>query len=77
MFPKTNIADSIPQCPPVEISANMAAGLRECKWPGRNQILHSGHITYYFDGAHTENSMEACVRWFNTAYLNQVNNQQR
>ncbi|XP_055955462.1 folylpolyglutamate synthase, mitochondrial-like isoform X2 [Patella vulgata] len=40
-------------------------GLSECKWYGRNQIVHKPGITYYLDGAHTKDSMQQCVSWFN------------
>uniref|UniRef100_A0A8C2Q2L6 Folylpolyglutamate synthase n=1 Tax=Cyprinus carpio TaxID=7962 RepID=A0A8C2Q2L6_CYPCA len=40
-------------------------GLAETEWPGRNQTLKHGPVTYFLDGAHTTRSMLACVRWFN------------
>uniref|UniRef100_A0A9R1SJ92 Folylpolyglutamate synthase n=2 Tax=Cyprinus carpio TaxID=7962 RepID=A0A9R1SJ92_CYPCA len=40
-------------------------GLAETEWPGRNQTLKHGPVTYFLDGAHTTRSMQACVRWFN------------
>lgn len=33
-------------------------------WAGRVQILKRRHITYYLDGAHTEDSMKLCCDWF-------------
>ncbi|KAJ0057510.1 hypothetical protein NL108_009251, partial [Boleophthalmus pectinirostris] len=39
-------------------------GLAETEWPGRNQTLKHGQITYFLDGAHTMRSMLACVQWF-------------
>lgn len=40
------------------------AGLRLCKWAGRNQVVQQGNVTYYLDGAHTPQSMEASAQWF-------------
>ncbi|XP_064153587.1 folylpolyglutamate synthase, mitochondrial-like [Anguilla rostrata] len=39
-------------------------GLEDTEWLGRSQILRHGPITYFLDGAHTTDSMLACVRWF-------------
>uniref|UniRef100_A0A3B3ZQP5 tetrahydrofolate synthase n=1 Tax=Periophthalmus magnuspinnatus TaxID=409849 RepID=A0A3B3ZQP5_9GOBI len=38
--------------------------LLDTEWPGRNQTLKHGQITYFLDGAHTMRSMLACVQWF-------------
>ncbi len=40
-------------------------GLKECKWPGRNQIIQSKNplITYYIDGAHTIESVQQFIAW--------------
>ncbi|XP_051537101.1 folylpolyglutamate synthase, mitochondrial-like isoform X2 [Myxocyprinus asiaticus] len=46
-------------------SPAMIKGLAETEWPGRNQTLKRGPVTYFLDGAHTTRSMQACVRWFN------------
>lgn len=40
-------------------------GLRQASWPGRSQVVQeSEDITYYLDGAHTAESMDACAQWF-------------
>uniref|UniRef100_A0A1B6DJU4 Folylpolyglutamate synthase n=1 Tax=Clastoptera arizonana TaxID=38151 RepID=A0A1B6DJU4_9HEMI len=43
-------------------------GLKECKWPGRNQIIERISSkyphTYFLDGAHTVESIQQCVEWF-------------
>uniref|UniRef100_A0A8C3G1U0 Folylpolyglutamate synthase n=1 Tax=Cyclopterus lumpus TaxID=8103 RepID=A0A8C3G1U0_CYCLU len=39
-------------------------GLADTEWPGRNQTLKHGAVTYFLDGAHTMRSMQACVHWF-------------
>lgn len=44
---------------------DVLTGLAETEWPGRNQTLKHGPVTYFLDGAHTTRSMQACVRWFN------------
>ncbi|CAM9150688.1 unnamed protein product, partial [Hapterophycus canaliculatus] len=48
-------------------SAEVHAGLSECVWPGRCQVYRSPQFpstTVYLDGAHTEQSMRACLEWF-------------
>ncbi|TDH01751.1 hypothetical protein EPR50_G00165900 [Perca flavescens] len=42
----------------------MIKGLADTEWPGRNQTLKHGAVTYFLDGAHTMRSMQACVEWF-------------
>ncbi|KAA8584686.1 hypothetical protein FQN60_008471 [Etheostoma spectabile] len=42
----------------------MIKGLADTEWPGRNQTLKHGAVTYFLDGAHTMRSMQACVDWF-------------
>ncbi|XP_023253653.1 folylpolyglutamate synthase, mitochondrial [Seriola lalandi dorsalis] len=42
----------------------MVKGLADTEWPGRNQTLRHGAVTYFLDGAHTMRSMQACVQWF-------------
>ncbi|GFO11227.1 folylpolyglutamate synthase [Plakobranchus ocellatus] len=39
-------------------------GLKSCYWPGRSEIIRHGSVTYYLDGAHTEESIEQCAGWF-------------
>ncbi|KFU84293.1 hypothetical protein M959_12039, partial [Chaetura pelagica] len=46
-------------------------GLRDTEWLGRTQVLPRGPVTWYLDGAHTTSSIQACVRWFRQAALNQ------
>ncbi|XP_069025083.1 folylpolyglutamate synthase, mitochondrial-like [Embiotoca jacksoni] len=47
-----------------KLSPVMVKGLADTKWPGRNQTLRHGAVTYFLDGAHTMRSMQACVHWF-------------
>ena len=47
-------------------------GLEKTTWPGREQIVrdeHSKNLTFYLDGAHTEESMRTCAEWF-SAHVN-------
>lgn len=39
-------------------------GLKECKWPGRYQVVNTDYATFYLDGAHTKESIEICAKWF-------------
>ncbi|XP_040899285.1 folylpolyglutamate synthase, mitochondrial-like [Toxotes jaculatrix] len=50
-------------------STAMLKGLQETEWLGRNQKLKCGSVTYYLDGAHTTESMQACVCWFRQEML--------
>ncbi|OAD61816.1 Folylpolyglutamate synthase, mitochondrial, partial [Eufriesea mexicana] len=43
----------------------IAIGLSSCKWPGRMQILNSSVGDFFLDGAHTIESIECCISWFN------------
>uniref|UniRef100_A0A8C4F9D5 Folylpolyglutamate synthase n=1 Tax=Dicentrarchus labrax TaxID=13489 RepID=A0A8C4F9D5_DICLA len=46
------------------LSGRLVSGLADTEWPGRNQTLKHGAVTYFLDGAHTMRSMQACVHWF-------------
>ncbi|XP_065917696.1 folylpolyglutamate synthase, mitochondrial-like isoform X2 [Dysidea avara] len=52
----------------ISLFTNMPAafknGVERCKWPGRQQVIHRDHVTYYLDGAHTSKSAAACSDWF-------------
>jgi folylpolyglutamate synthase len=41
-------------------------------WPGRNQILKKGNLTYYLDGAHTRKSIEVGLTFINLISPNLV-----
>ncbi|XP_033184820.1 folylpolyglutamate synthase 1 isoform X1 [Bombus vancouverensis nearcticus] len=43
----------------------IAIALTSCKWPGRMQILRSSIGDFFLDGAHTIDSIECCISWFN------------
>ncbi|XP_034233655.1 folylpolyglutamate synthase, mitochondrial-like isoform X2 [Thrips palmi] len=57
---------TLKEAPSFSISEETATGLLACRWPGRNHILESdcGRIRYFLDGAHTVESMSACVEWY-------------
>ncbi|KAL2719810.1 hypothetical protein V1477_021304 [Vespula maculifrons] len=48
----------------------IATALSMCIWPGRQQILRGTLFDFYLDGAHTLESMDCCISWFN----NQIEN---
>lgn len=53
------------------VPPTLLPGLRDTEWLGRTQVLPHGPVTWYLDGAHTTSSIQACVRWFRQAALNQ------
>ncbi|XP_044029689.1 folylpolyglutamate synthase, mitochondrial isoform X2 [Siniperca chuatsi] len=64
-FPSTSVENtSVRQATSFKPSPIMVKGLADTEWPGRNQTLKHGAVTYFLDGAHTMRSMQACVHWF-------------
>ncbi|NXJ88430.1 FOLC protein, partial [Corythaixoides concolor] len=61
----------VPLAPAFRPTDAMIQGLRDTEWLGRTQVLPHGPVTWYLDGAHTTSSVQACVRWFHQAALNQ------
>ncbi|KAJ5088537.1 hypothetical protein N7456_012153 [Penicillium angulare] len=43
---------------------DVKAGVNNCRWPGRFDIVNSKGSTWYLDGAHNETSMEVVARWY-------------
>lgn len=41
-------------------------GLEATRWSGRAEVIHdqTGRLSFYLDGAHSPESMEACAHWF-------------
>ncbi|CAH0722158.1 unnamed protein product, partial [Brenthis ino] len=39
-------------------------GLKKCKWPGRYQVIKLDYAEFFLDGAHTQESMDVCAKWF-------------
>lgn len=44
--------------------------LTTCKWPGRTQIIKGEDMNFFIDGAHTVESIECCVSWFQESTRN-------
>lgn len=42
-------------------------GLETASWPGRSQTFKQGDTTWFFDGAHTAESIDCCVDWFKSS----------
>ncbi|XP_053205090.1 folylpolyglutamate synthase, mitochondrial-like isoform X2 [Panonychus citri] len=40
-------------------------GLEDTTWPGRCQLVTRGSIKYFLDGAHTVESLDNCLEWYN------------
>ncbi|RDD38678.1 Folylpolyglutamate synthase, mitochondrial [Trichoplax sp. H2] len=56
----------LPTASTFPLSENFKAGLQSCVWNGRYQMMKYDGATFYFDGAHTRNSIQArtAVEWF-------------
>ncbi|XP_042642883.1 folylpolyglutamate synthase, mitochondrial [Tyto alba] len=65
------VGRTVPLAPAFRPTDAMIQGLRDTEWLGRTQVLPRGPVTWYLDGAHTTSSIQACVRWFRQAALNQ------
>ncbi|KAF8782084.1 Folylpolyglutamate synthase like protein [Argiope bruennichi] len=46
------------------INSNTKEALETCVWPGRFQTVEKGKVNFFLDGAHTQQSMKYCARWF-------------
>lgn len=68
---------AIQSCKAFQLESREAIGLRLCNWPGRSQTVRRGNITFYLDGAHTEQSMWACRSWFNHLLTKNSNNSKK
>ncbi|KAK8380551.1 hypothetical protein O3P69_016861 [Scylla paramamosain] len=55
---------NVPVAIPFTLSDEDVLGLKYAVWPGRSQVMVSGPLTFFLDGAHTPVSMQACVDWF-------------
>ncbi|XP_051835999.1 folylpolyglutamate synthase, mitochondrial isoform X2 [Antechinus flavipes] len=62
---------SLPLAPVFHPTLPMKQGLRHTEWLGRTQVLRRGALTWYLDGAHTTSSIQAGIKWFRRAVLNQ------
>ncbi|CAL1275760.1 unnamed protein product [Larinioides sclopetarius] len=46
------------------INSNTREALETCVWPGRFQTVQKEKVNFFLDGAHTQQSMKYCARWF-------------
>lgn len=46
------------------ITDDIVSGIEKFSWPGRYQMITRGSNRFYLDGAHTLESVEACLQWF-------------
>jgi len=62
----TPLSDAIAKYSPHALHPSTVDGLRQYHWPGRAQIhqIPSSPIRLFLDGAHTQESVRACVEWF-------------
>uniref|UniRef100_A0AAQ5XQT4 Folylpolyglutamate synthase n=1 Tax=Amphiprion ocellaris TaxID=80972 RepID=A0AAQ5XQT4_AMPOC len=75
-FPSTSVENSgLLKAASFKPSPIMVKGLADTEWPGRNQTLKHGAVTYFLDGAHTMRSMQACVHWFRETAAQHERNQ--
>jgi len=58
------VSPDLPTLLPLAISPGCAQGLEETVWPGRTQLLCRPGLHWCLDGAHTQESMEACIHWW-------------
>ena len=50
--------------PPKSLPPEFIRGLENVRWPGRCETRHEANITWYIDGGHTLESIEAAGTWF-------------
>ncbi|CAK9810270.1 Folylpolyglutamate synthase, mitochondrial [Anthophora plagiata] len=63
---KTSKCSTVSNDADINVSMDkIAIGLSSCKWPGRMQILRSSVADFFLDGAHTIESIENSISWFN------------
>ncbi|KAL9646427.1 hypothetical protein ABK040_006425 [Willaertia magna] len=59
-----SIRDGLYKFPSFTLEESFRNGLKQCQWPGRCQILKFPGLTFYLDGAHTDESLDLCRKWF-------------
>ncbi|KAF2361477.1 Folylpolyglutamate synthetase [Trinorchestia longiramus] len=64
--PPAPAARSKGRCAPAFVLTDQETrALRDVVWPGRSQVFPvDKKLTFFLDGAHTNQSMEACTEWF-------------
>lgn len=48
----------------LEVSDELLKGLENCFWPGRCQLIEFQNQRFFLDGAHTVESVNICIDWF-------------
>lgn len=69
LIEKDTLEVSEPTSIVTKVPMDTILGLKKFKWPGRYQVIKSDYADFYFDGAHTKESMEICAKWFATQVL--------
>lgn len=46
------------------VTKEITSGIEKFNWPGRYQVIKQGESRFFLDGAHTLDSIEACLEWF-------------
>lgn len=64
--PLTDAMEEVPAYPAHKLAEASFQGIKSYHWPGRAQIhtMQSSPIRIFLDGAHTSESMKACVEWY-------------
>lgn len=47
------------------LKKEIVEGLVNCQWPGRCQTITYENLRIHIDGAHTIESLQLCIDWFN------------
>lgn len=50
----------------LKLPTKVKDALMNCHWPGRCQMIRYNNIQLYIDGAHTHDSLQLCVDWFDS-----------
>lgn len=50
----------------LKIPREIKEALVNCDWPGRCQTVRYKNLNLYIDGAHTHDSLQLCVDWFDS-----------
>lgn len=62
---KLEIKEKEGEAPTYKLSNEVLKGLKECYFMGRGEkIFYENNVHFYLDGAHTQESLELCVKWF-------------
>ena len=56
---------------PILLNSNFIKGLSSCQWSGRAETIKFKSITFYLDGAHTQQSIKCAAEWFNKEAANE------